>query len=132
MSEFWKGVLSGLAPTVILAVVSFLFFDVFVDRAVVPKVVEQLELKGYVSDDVASGKFVTTDLESFNTNHTIDSSILLELKNGKYVLSEQLESLEKNQNERLTEMVSDYEQAILNQSEKVRLHDRISKSLKKQ
>ncbi|ELZ1717844.1 hypothetical protein SD909_004253 [Vibrio parahaemolyticus] len=119
MSEFWKGVLSGLAPTVILAVVSFLFFDVFVDRAVVPKVVEQLELKGYVSDDVASGKFVTTDLESFNTNHTIDSSILLELKNGKYVLSEQLESLEKNQNERLTDMVSDYEQAILNQSEKV-------------
>ncbi|MBB1315955.1 hypothetical protein [Aliivibrio sp. SR45-2] len=119
MNEFWKGVLFGLLPTIIMAILSSLFFDIFIDKVILPGVVKQLENQNYVSHDLKEGKFVSTNLDSFNTNHMIDSSILLNLKDGEFVLTKKLESVEENNNERLDKVVKDYKQAIFSQSEEI-------------
>ncbi|MDW6003969.1 hypothetical protein [Vibrio mangrovi] len=128
MNDFWKGVLAGILPTIILTGSSFLFFDIFVERAVVPNVVEQLKQQNYINQNLKEGRYVATTQDAFNKNYVIDSNILINLKNESYALVRQVEDLQRQNNEKLQSATKQYQKIAFQQSEQVALtHSRIDK-----
>ena len=95
MEEIKKAVLISAIVSVLGGLVIFIGWDVAIDKYLIPRVEAKLLAKNYLRDDIKKGMYVSTNQESFNSNHVIDAEQLLNLKNNKVANLESLNTIEE-------------------------------------
>ncbi|MDP2588156.1 hypothetical protein BCT47_14165 [Vibrio splendidus] len=84
----------SVGTATVIAVVTFILKNVLIASFITPTVIEQIKDSGHLNDDLKLGRYVTTTEDSFNSNHIINSDLLVSLKTQEYALNSQLSALE--------------------------------------
>jgi len=96
--------ISGIMFPIVGGAALFFGWDVAVEKYLVPEIYNELKDESYIRDEISTGKFVSTNQESFNKNHIIDSKVLVDLNSKKYATVDGVDKKVSNISSRLDRM----------------------------
>ncbi|POC04900.1 hypothetical protein [Vibrio vulnificus] len=111
----------SVGTAAIIAIATFLLKDVLIANFVTPTVIEQIKSAGHLNDDLKQGRYVTTTKDSFNSNHVINSELLVLLKSDEYALKSQLSELDTQLKETVNGNKTRIQNLLSGESEKLAL-----------